>query len=113
MCIRDSGDDARFGDGRDQGIHTLLADRAVGFEVAHEAEHRAGAARGERPAAGVYIGDQQVNRVRADVEYSEAHAASVAADGVGAARLPRGVTVRAGCAPVRDGARRVRAGARR
>ena len=58
--------------------HALFADRAVGAEVAHEAQHGAPARRRERPAAWTDVRDQQMDGVRTDIEDSEAHALRVA-----------------------------------
>ena len=57
-----------------QGADAVLGDRAVGREVAHEAQHGALARGRERPPSRPHIGDEQVDGVRADVEDSEAHA---------------------------------------
>ncbi len=74
----DCRDPARLGDRGHQGADALLGDRAVGGEVAHEAQHGALARGRERPPARAHIGDEQVDGVRADVEDSEAHSWSVA-----------------------------------
>ncbi len=51
----------------------VLGDRAVGREVAHEAQHGALTRGRQRTPSRPDIGDEQVDGVRADVEDSEAH----------------------------------------
>ncbi len=72
------GDPARLGHRGLQRADALLGDRAVGGEVAHEAQHGALARGRERSPSRAHIGDEQVDGVRADVEDSEAHSWSVA-----------------------------------
>ena len=63
----------------DDGVHTLVADRALGGEVAHEAQH--GPVRRLRDgwAAAVGVDDEQVDGVRSDVQHPESHASHATA----------------------------------
>ncbi len=70
---------AALADRGEDGGDALVADRAVGLEVAHEPQHRLVRRLGDRAGARMGVDDEQVHGVGTDVEDPEAHAASVAA----------------------------------